>query len=209
MLSTLRPATVVFAGMTLLCGVVYPLVVTGIGQLVFSKQVAGSLIERGGKPVGSSLIGQSFSAPGYFWGRPSATGPMPDNAANSSGANQGPTNPALLDAVKGRIAALKAADPANAAPIPVDLVTASASGLDPEISLAAAQYQAARVAAARHLPAQKVRALIDDHGQSQLFGFFGEPSVNVLELNLALDAMTGPLVKPAALAITPKTAHTD
>lgn len=208
MLSTLRPAAVIFAGMTLLCGVVYPLVVTGIGQLVFSKQVAGSLIERDGKPVGSRLIGQSFSSPGYFWGRPSATGPMPDNAANSSGANQGPTNPALLDAVKARIAALKAADPGNTLPIPVDLVTASASGLDPEISLAAAQYQAARIAAARRLPAQKVRALIDQHGSSPAFGLFGEPSVNVLELNLALDDMTGPLAKPA-LAIAGKTAHTD
>jgi len=203
MLSTLRPATVLFAGMTLLCGVVYPLVVTGIGQLVFSKEVAGSLIERHGKPVGSRLIGQFFSAPGYFWGRPSATGPMPDNAANSSGANQGPTNPALLDAVKSRIAALKAADPANTAPVPVDLVTASASGLDPEISLAAAQYQVNRIAAARRLPAQKVRALIDQHGRSSVFGLFGEPAVNVLELNLALDDITGPL------AIASKPAHTD
>lgn len=142
---------------------------------------------RDGQPVGSSLIGQAFSSPKYFWGRPSVTSPMSNNATASSGSNQGPLNPALIDAVKGRIDALKAADPANAAPIPVDLVTASASGLDPEISMAAAYYQAARIARARQLPDNKVRNIIDQYRESRYFGFFGEPRVNVLALNLALD----------------------
>jgi K+-transporting ATPase ATPase C chain len=192
MISHLRPATVLFVAMTLLCGVVYPLVVTGIGQIVFSKQVAGSLIERHGKAVGSHLIGQSFSSPGYFWGRPSATSPMPNNGAGSGGSNLGPLNAAQTDAVKGRIDALKALDGGNGAPnapIPVDLVTASASGLDPDISVAAAQYQVRRVAAARHVDAQALRDLIETQRQRQWFGFFGEPAVNVLDLNLALDAM--------------------
>jgi len=189
MSSHLRPATVLFVAMTLLCGVVYPLVVTGIGQIVFSKQVAGSLIERHGKTVGSRLIGQSFSSPAYFWGRPSATSPMPNNGAGSGGSNLGPLNPAQTDAVKGRIDALKALDGGNPAPVPVDLVTASASGLDPDISIAAADYQVRRVAAARHIDAQALRDLIETLRQKQWFGFFGEPAVNVLELNLALDAM--------------------
>jgi K+-transporting ATPase ATPase C chain len=176
-----------FGALTLLCGVLYPAAVTGIGRVAFAHQADGSLIEAGGKTVGSSLIGQPFSRPGYFWGRPSATTPMPDNAAGSGGSNLGPTNPALLDAVKARVAALQAADPGNQAPIPVDLVTASASGVDPEISLAAAEYQAARVAAARKLPVEQVRALIARYRQEPVLGFLGEARVNVLALNLALD----------------------
>ena len=187
MKAILRPALVVFLLLTLLTGVVYPLVVTGIAKAVFPKQAAGSLIERDGKVVGSLLIGQSFSDPKHFWSRPSATSPGPNNAAGSSGSNQGPTNPALVDAVKGRIAALRAADPGNAAPVPIDLVTASASGLDPEISIAAARYQAARVARARGLPPESVLKLIDQLGEGTLLGFLGEPRVNVLALNLALD----------------------
>ena len=187
MTSHLRPAFVIFGALTILCGVLYPLAVSGVAGTVFPSQAAGSLVEVDGKTVGSSLIGQSFSSPKYFWGRPSGTGPMPNNGAGSSGTNLGPTNAALLDAVKGRIEALKAADPANTAPIPVDLVTASASGLDPEISPAAARYQAARVAAARQFNTNQVLALIEQHTRPQYFGFFGEPRVNVLALNLALD----------------------
>jgi K+-transporting ATPase ATPase C chain len=188
MISVLRPALVVFAVLTALTGVAYPLVVTGIGQAAFPEQAAGSLILRDGKPVGSSLIGQNFSDPKYVWGRPSATGPYPNNATASSGSNQGPLNPALVDAVKGRIEALRAADPGNTAQVPVDLVTASGSGLDPHISVAAAQYQAARVAKARGLPAAQVQQLIEKHTEGRLFGFLGEPRVNVLQLNLSLDA---------------------
>lgn len=188
MKSTLRPALVLFGALTLVVGVLYPLAVTSIGQVAFADMASGSLVLRDGKPVGSTLIGQSFSAPGYFWGRPSATGPMPNNAGGSSGSNQGPLNPALVDAVKGRIAALREADPANTAPVPVDLVTASASGLDPEISVAAARYQAGRVAAARKLPRERVDALVSEHTVGQTLGFFGEARVNVLRLNLALDA---------------------
>lgn len=190
MLSTFRPAIVLFGALTLVVGVLYPLAVTGIGQAVFPAQAAGSIIDSKGQPVGSTLIGQSFSSPKYFWGRPSATGPMPNNAGGSSGSNQGPNNPALVDAVKGRADTLKALDPGNTALIPVDLVTASASGLDPDISVAAAQYQTRRVAAARRIAPEKVRELIQSHQQQQYFGFFGEPSVNVLALNLALDAET-------------------
>ena len=195
--STFRPALVVFAVLTALTGVVYPLAVTAIGQAVFPEQAAGSLVVRDGKPVGSALIGQNFSDPKYFWGRPSATGPYPNNASASSGSNQGPMNPALTDAVKGRIDALRAADPGNAAPVPVDLVTASASGLDPHISVAGAVYQAARVARVRNLALPQVRQLIDKHTEGRLFGFLGEPRVNVLLLNLALDRQFG---KPAAVA---------
>lgn len=187
MASILRPALVLFGALTVVCGVLYPAAVTGIGRAAFARQADGSLIEAGGKTVGSSLIGQPFSAPGDFWGRPSATTPMADNAAGSGASNLGPTNPALLDAVKDRVAALRRADPANRAPIPVDLVTASASGLDPEISLAAADYQVARVAAARKVPAAQVRALVARHRQEPVLGFLGEPRVNVLALNLALD----------------------
>lgn len=189
--SIVRPALVMFAVLTALTGVAYPLVVTGIGQVAFPEQAAGSLITRDGKTVGSSLIGQNFQDPKYVWGRPSATGPMPYNASNSGGSNQGPLNPALSDAVKGRIEALRAADPGNTAPVPVDLVTASGSGLDPHLSVAGASYQAARVAKARQLPLQQVQQLIEQHTEGKLFGFLGEPRVNVLRLNLALDAVRG------------------
>jgi K+-transporting ATPase ATPase C chain len=190
MQSTFRPALVLFGALTLVCCVLYPLAVTAIDQAAFPSQSAGSLVERAGRPIGSHLIGQSFTSARYFWGRPSATAPMANNAAGSSGSNQGPTNPALLDAVKGRIEALKAADPANTAPIPVDLVTASASGLDPDISAAAARYQVARVAGVRKLDRTQVAALVAAHTAPQYLGFFGEARVNVLELNLALDSET-------------------
>ncbi len=188
MKSTLRPLVVIFVVLTLVTGLVYPLVVTAIARTVFADQAAGSLIVKDGKVVGSALIGQTFVDPKHFWGRPSATSPMPTNAANSGGSNLGPLNPALVEAVKGRIDALKAADPDNRLPIPVDLVTASASGLDPEISRAAAEYQAARVARARGIALERVRTLIAEHSQGQWLGFLGEPRVNVLRLNLALDA---------------------
>jgi K+-transporting ATPase ATPase C chain len=184
----IRPVAVIFVALTLVTGVAYPLVVTGIAKTAFPSQAAGSLIEKDGKVVGSSLIGQNFSDPKNFWGRPSATSPMSNNAANSGGSNQGPLNPALIDAVKGRIAALKAADPKNDQPIPVDLVTASGSGLDPDISVAAANYQAGRVASARGLPIAQVQSLIDANTKGRLLGFIGEPRVNVLTLNLALAA---------------------
>lgn len=190
MISTIRPALVLFGALTLACGVVYPLAVTGVGAAAFPHQASGSIVEVNGKPVGSSLIGQQFTSPKYFWGRPSATGPMPYNANGSSGSNQGPLNPAFTDAVKGRIDALKAADPGNQAPIPVDLVTASGSGLDPEISLAAAHYQVNRVAALRRMAPKQVEELIEQHANKQYFGIFGEPRVNVLALNLALDGKT-------------------
>lgn len=187
MASILRPALVIFSTLSLLCGVLYPLAVTGIGRVAFAHEANGSLIEAEGRTVGSVLIGQPFSSPGYFWSRPSATAPMAGNAAGSSGSNLGPTNPALLDSIKARVTALRQADPGNRAPIPVDLVTASASGVDPEISVAAAEYQAPRVAAARKLPEQRVRALIEKYRQDPALGFLGEPRVNVLALNLALD----------------------
>ena len=184
----IRPAFVLFVLLSLLTGIAYPFAITGIARAVFPKQAAGSLVERDGKVVGSLLIGQSFSDPKNFWGRPSATSPMPDNAAGSSGSNLGPLNPALVDAVRGRVEALRAADPGNAAQVPVDLVTSSASGLDPEISIAAAQYQAARVARLRGMPVERVRALITEQAKGQVLGFLGEPRVNVLALNLAVDA---------------------
>jgi len=189
MKNILRPALVLFLVLTLLTGVAYPLAVTGAAQLLFPAQAAGSLILRDGKPVGSSLIGQNFADPGHFWGRPSATGPMPYNAAASGGSNLGPLNPALLDAVKGRIDALRAADPGNADPMPVDLVTASASGLDPHISSAAARYQAARVARVRHLSLEKVQQLVAQETEMPWLGLLGEVRVHVLRLNLALDAL--------------------
>ncbi len=184
----LRPALVLFVALSLLTGLVYPLAVTGIAQLAFPSSANGSLIRQGDKVVGSELIGQAFSDPKHFWSRPSATSPMPYNAANSAGSNLGPLNPALADAVKARIAALRAADPGNDQPVPVDLVTASASGLDPHISRAAADYQAARVARARDMPESEVRALIERHTEQPLLGFIGEPRVHVLRLNLALDS---------------------
>src|ERR1035437_1721172 len=187
MLKEIRPAVVSFLVLTLLTGIAYPLLVTGVSQAVMPDKANGSLIMKDGKPVGSSLIGQAFSSPKYFWGRPSATSPKPNDATASTGSNLGPLNPAQTDAVKGRIDALKAADPTNKAPIPVDLVTASASGLDPEISVAAANYQIGRIARERHLGVDEVRSMIDNHKQSQYFGFFGEPRVNVLALNLDLD----------------------
>lgn len=189
MKTILRPALVMFTVLTLVTGVAYPLVVTGAAQSLFPAQARGSLIQRDGKTVGSSLIGQNFSDPKNFWGRPSATGPMPYNASASSGSNQGPLNPALVDAVKGRVEALKAADPGNTAQVPVDLVTASASGLDPHISPAAVRYQVGRVAKARGLALEKVQSLVEQHTEQPLLGFLGEPQVNVLQLNLALEAL--------------------
>jgi potassium-transporting ATPase KdpC subunit len=185
----LRPALVLLLLLTLLTGLVYPLAVTGIARLAFPAQAAGSLIFRDGTAVGSRLIGQSFSDPKYFWGRPSATTPQPYNGLASGGSNLGPLNPALMDAIRVRSASLRAADPGNTAPVPVDLVTASASGLDPEISVAAAGYQAARVARVRGLAPRAVAALIAAHTQGRLLGVIGEPRVNVLELNLALDTL--------------------
>ena len=187
MKSLIRPALTLFVLLTLVTGIAYPLLVTNIAQVAFPDQAAGSLIPSAGRPVGSSLIGQNFTDPKYFWGRPSATSPMPNNASNSGGSNQAPTNPALLDAVKGRIEALRTSDPDNKSPIPVELVTASASGLDPHISEAAALFQAPRVARARNLAPDAVKAKIARHTESGLFGLIGERRINVLELNLALD----------------------
>lgn len=189
MKTLIRPALTLFALLTLLTGIVYPLAVTGIARLVFPDQAAGSLLLKEGKPVGSTLIGQHFSDAKYFWGRPSATGPMPYNAANSGGSNLGPLNPALADAVKGRVAALKTVDPGNTAPVPVDLVTASASGLDPHISLAGARYQVARIARVRGVAPEVVQALVERHREGRVLGVFGEARVNVLALNLALDQL--------------------
>jgi potassium-transporting ATPase KdpC subunit len=188
MLSQIRPALTALALFTLLTGVAYPLSVTGISQLVFPSQASGSVLVHGGREVGSSLIGQPFTDPAYFWGRPSATGPMAYNGESSSGSNQGPTNPALFDAVKARVQALRDADPGNAAPVPVDLVTASASGLDPHISPAAAEYQMRRVARARGMDEAAVRALVAAHTEGRWLGVLGEPRVHVLRLNLALGA---------------------
>jgi K+-transporting ATPase ATPase C chain len=195
MLKQLRPAIVSLLVFTLITGVIYPLVVTGIAQVIFPSQANGSLIVKDGKAVGSALIGQQFDDPKYFWGRLSATSTFPYNAYNadtltgSSGSNYGPLNPALTAAVKARADALRAADPGNTAPIPVDLVTASGSGLDPHISVAAALFQLPRVAKARGMSVDAVRALVDQNTQGRQFGFLGEPVVNVLELNLALDAV--------------------
>ncbi len=189
MTALLRPALSLFLLLSLVTGIAYPLAVTGIAKLIFPAAAQGSLILKDGKPVGSNLIGQSFTAPEYFWGRPSATAPYPNNAAASSGSNQGPLNPALVDAVKGRIAALKAADSGNTRPIPLDLVAASGSGLDPHISPAAAQYQVQRVARARNLQPKAVEALVAASTESRQWRVFGEPRVNVLNLNLALDSL--------------------
>lgn len=184
----LRPALVLFVLLSAVTGLLYPWLVTGAAQVAFPRQANGSLIERNGQVVGSALIGQAFTQPGHFWSRPSATSPTPYNAAASGGSNLGPTSPALAEAVQARIAALRAADPGNTAPVPVDLVTASASGLDPHISLAAAQYQVPRVARVRGLPVDAVSALVAQHTEGVWLGLLGEPRVNVLALNLALDA---------------------
>ncbi len=189
MRAQIRPALLILLVFTVLTGLIYPLVLTGLAQLFFPSQANGSLIIKNGQAVGSALIGQPFSAPDYFWGRPSATSPFPYNAAASSGSNLGPGNPALLEAVQARIAALKAADPGNTLPIPVDLVTASASGLDPDISVAAALYQLPRVARLRGLSESALLTLVNQYTQPRQLGFLGEPRVNVLQLNLALDAL--------------------
>jgi potassium-transporting ATPase KdpC subunit len=189
MKSILRPAITLLILMTVITGIAYPLVVTGVAKVLFPRQAAGSLVVEDGKPVGSRLIGQPFSDPKYFWSRPSATSPQPYNGLSSGGSNLGPLNSALTDAVKARIAALQAADPTNHAPVPADLVTASGSGLDPDISLAAAYYQADRIARLRHLGPDRVRALVAEHAKGRILGVIGEPRVNVLELNLVLDTM--------------------
>jgi potassium-transporting ATPase KdpC subunit len=188
MIRELRVATLVFLLLTIVTGIAYPAFVTLVAQVAFPDRASGSLIRSDDRLVGSRLIGQPFSSPRYFWGRPSATGPMPNNGAVSSGSNQGPLNPALLAAIESRVAALQAADPGNAARVPVDLVTASASGLDPHISPAAADYQVPRVARERGLPEERVRQLVRDATQGRTFGVLGEPRVNVLQLNLSLDA---------------------
>jgi len=186
MKALIRPAVSLFVVLTAVTGVVYPLAVTGVAKAAFPNQAAGSLIVQDGKTVGSSLIGQNFTDPKYFWGRPSATSPMAYNGQGSGGSNLGPLNPALTDAVKGRVDALRAADPGNRAPVPVDLVTASASGLDPEISVAAAHYQVARIARLRGLAPEAVEGIVARHTQGRLFGLLGEPRVNVLDMNLEL-----------------------
>jgi K+-transporting ATPase ATPase C chain len=189
MLKTLRPALLLFAMLSLLTGLAYPLLTTALAQALFPQQANGSLIEKNGQIIGSRLIGQHFSGNKYFWGRPSATSPMAYNAGGSSGSNLGPTNQAQLDAVKANVEQLRKAHPTESGAIPVDLVTASASGLDPDISLAAAYYQMARVAQARGIALAQVHKLVDDHAIAETFGLLGEPRVNVLELNLALDAL--------------------
>jgi len=190
MLAQFRAAFVALVLFTVITGVVYPLAVTGLSQVLFPRQANGSLIKEGDKVVGSSLIGQAFEDPKYFWGRPSATNPGPPyDASSSTGSNLGPTNPDLTKAIQERVAALKEADPDNTAPIPVDLVTASGSGLDPHISIAAAEYQSGRVARIRALPLEQVRKLIAEHTEQRTLGLLGEPRVNVLELNRALDKL--------------------
>jgi K+-transporting ATPase ATPase C chain len=187
MFASFLPSLRMLVVLSVLTGLVYPLATWGIAQLAFPGAANGSLIERNGKAVGSALIGQPFDDPKYFWSRPSATSPQPYNGASSSGSNQGPRNPALADAVKDRIKALRDADPGNTAPVPVDLITASGSGLDPHISVAAAEYQIARVAKVRGLPPDRVRDLVAQATEGRTFGVLGESRVNVLKLNLALD----------------------
>jgi K+-transporting ATPase ATPase C chain len=192
MLKEFRPALILLMALSILTGMIYPALVTGLARVAFPDESNGSLLESDGKIVGSRLIGQSFSDARHFWGRPSATSPMPYNAASSGGSNQGPLNPALADAVKGRIEALKASNPAQSAPIPVDLVTASASGLDPHISVAAALWQVPRIARQRHLPEQEIESLVTAQTEGRQLGFLGEPRVNVLALNLRLDKTANP-----------------
>lgn len=187
MFTLLRQAVLVFIGLTVITGVAYPVVMTVVAQVAFPHQANGSLIERDGKVVGSELIGQQFDDPRFFWSRPSATSPTPYNAAASTGSNYGPTNPAQLDAVLGRVKALRTANPDQSNRVPVDSVTASGSGLDPHISLAAAEYQVVRVAKARGVSVQTVRELVAQHTAGRQLGLLGEPRVNVLELNLAID----------------------
>jgi K+-transporting ATPase ATPase C chain len=189
MLKQTKQAFLLLVVFSLLTGIIYPLAITGIAQVVFPRQANGSLIFRDGKPVGSSLIGQPFTDPKYFWSRPSATSPMPYNAESSSGSNLGPTNPDLVKAVQERISILKKADPDNTMPIPVDLVTSSASGLDPHISPAAAEYQVGRVAKARGIDEKTIRQLVVKHTEGRTLGLLGEPRVNVVELNLDLDGI--------------------
>jgi K+-transporting ATPase ATPase C chain len=189
MMRELRPALVVFALLTVVTGLLYPGVVTVVAKVAFPRQADGSAIVDGGRVVGSELLGQPFSDPRYFWGRPSATGPQPYNGGASSGSNLAATNPALMEAVSGRVKALREADPGNDRPVPVDLVTASGSGLDPHISPAAAEYQVARVARARGLTEDDVREVVARFTAGRTFGLLGEPRVNVLRLNLALDSL--------------------
>lgn len=193
MRAQLRPAIIMLVLLTVITGLLYPLAVTGLAQVLLPQQANGSLIVKDGKPIGSALIGQPFDDPKYFWGRLSATSPFPYNAAASSGSNLGPTNPALITEVQGRIDVLKAADPSNTQPIPVDLVTSSGSGLDPNISPAAAMYQVPRVARVRGLSEDQIRQLVNQFTEDRQFGLLGEPRVNVLKLNLALDTL-----KPAS-----------
>lgn len=197
MKSLIRPALALLALFTVVTGVLYPLAVTGASKLLFSSRAEGSMVSSRGRVVGSSLVGQQFDDPRYFWSRPSATAPVAYNASSSSGSNLGPTNPLLRDAVQARVRALQAADPSQRAAVPVDLVTASASGLDPHISVAAARYQAPRVARARGLSLERVNALVDQHTERPTLGVLGESRVHVLALNLALDEL-GPAVSPVA-----------
>jgi len=187
MLKEFRPALILLMALSILTGMLYPALVTGVAKVAFANASDGSLLESDGRIVGSRLIGQHFSDPKHFWGRPSATSPMPYNAASSGGSNQGPLNPALADAVKERIKSLKSSDPTQTSPIPIDLVTTSASGLDPHISVAAALWQVPRIARERHLSEQEVRTVVNAQTEGRQLGFLGEPRVNVLALNLHLD----------------------
>ena len=196
MKSVIRPAMTLFLLLSILLGLAYPALITGIARVAFPLQAGGSLLRDGkGRVLGSMLIGQPFSAPGYFWGRPSATAPPPYNGAASGGSNLGPSNPALREAVMERVEALHSADPGNKAPVPVDLVTASGSGLDPHISPAAAFYQIRRVATARGLPEAEIRKLVEQAIEGRFLGFLGEPRVNVLRLNTALDRLANGVKK--------------
>lgn len=190
MIAQIRAALVLMFITTVLLGLIYPLLMTGIAQLIFPHQANGSLLKSGSVVIGSELIGQSFDQPGYFWGRPSATGPVPYNASASSGSNLGPLNPSLIDAIKGRVANLRAGDSTDTTLVPVDLVTASGSGLDPDITPAAAYYQIPRVAKARMIAQEGLRSLVTAHITPRQFGVLGEPRINVLALNMALDSLT-------------------